>query len=113
LVDLELVISLHGEDGEDRRFKLFGPEISFAVYAGDYFLKYISFVSVLIYFNASANEQEREKWMSAIRNAKASLLVSLDTMHSKLNTDIFILNKASSPISSGPPSFPRRGTPKT
>ncbi|OBZ68452.1 Rac guanine nucleotide exchange factor B [Grifola frondosa] len=60
LVDLEVVVSSQAEPGEEGRFELLSPERSFAVFA--------------------ANEEERDEWSSAIRNAKASLLISLNAM---------------------------------
>ncbi|PCH34411.1 hypothetical protein WOLCODRAFT_95398 [Wolfiporia cocos MD-104 SS10] len=60
LVDLEVVVSPVGEPGEERRFELLSPTQSFAVYA--------------------ASEEERDEWATAIRNAKAALLVSLNVM---------------------------------
>ncbi|KAI0931186.1 hypothetical protein AcV5_005267 [Taiwanofungus camphoratus] len=60
LVDVEIVVSPSRESGEQRRFELLSPHQSFAVYA--------------------ASEAERDEWSSAIRNAKASLLVSLNMM---------------------------------
>ncbi|KDQ62948.1 hypothetical protein JAAARDRAFT_28919 [Jaapia argillacea MUCL 33604] len=61
LVDLEVVVSPPREPGEERRFEILSPSTSFAVYA--------------------SSEQERDDWSLAIRNAKASLLVSLNVMH--------------------------------
>ncbi|EMD32581.1 hypothetical protein CERSUDRAFT_118620 [Gelatoporia subvermispora B] len=60
LVDLEVVISPALEAGNERRFEILSPQLSFAVYA--------------------SGEEEREEWCSAIRNAKSSLLVSLNVM---------------------------------
>jgi len=60
LVDVEVVVSRSMEPGEERRFELLSPQQSFAIY--------------------SANEEERDEWSTAIRNAKASLLVSLNVM---------------------------------
>ncbi|KAH9947082.1 hypothetical protein B0H21DRAFT_807905 [Amylocystis lapponica] len=60
LVDLEVVVSPPREQWEERRFELLSPQQSFAVYA--------------------ASEEERDGWSTAIRNAKASLLVSLNVM---------------------------------
>ncbi|KAI0042272.1 hypothetical protein FA95DRAFT_1500276 [Auriscalpium vulgare] len=57
LVDLEVVVTPAAEVGEETRFEILSPEGSFAVYA--------------------ATEEERDEWTTAIRNAKASLLVSL------------------------------------
>ena len=62
LVDLEVVVSaITGMEGDDMRIELLSPEGSFAVYTLD--------------------ESERDEWASAIRNAKASLFVSLNVMH--------------------------------
>lgn len=61
LVDIEVVVSSLRENGEERRLEILSPEISFAVYAD--------------------TEQDRNEWVSAIRAAKASLLVSLNVMH--------------------------------
>ncbi|KAI9513081.1 hypothetical protein F5148DRAFT_1158583 [Russula earlei] len=58
LVDLEIVVTPPSEVGEDCRFEVWSPEGSFAVYA--------------------ANEGERDEWSTAIRNAKAALLASLN-----------------------------------
>ncbi|THH18614.1 hypothetical protein EW146_g2389 [Bondarzewia mesenterica] len=58
LVDLEVVVSPLTEVGEETRFEVLSPETSFALYA--------------------ASEDERDEWSTAIRNAKASLLVSLN-----------------------------------
>ncbi|TBU26804.1 hypothetical protein BD311DRAFT_779367 [Dichomitus squalens] len=61
LVDLEVVVStLAAEDTQERGFELLSPQQSFAVYA--------------------VNEEERDEWVTAIRNAKSSLLVSLSVM---------------------------------
>ncbi|KAA1477233.1 hypothetical protein DENSPDRAFT_578152 [Dentipellis sp. KUC8613] len=57
LVDVEVVVS----PGEETRFEILSPEGSFAVYA--------------------AGPEEREEWSTAIRNAKAALLVSLNATH--------------------------------
>ncbi|EIM83574.1 uncharacterized protein STEHIDRAFT_83759 [Stereum hirsutum FP-91666 SS1] len=64
LVDVEVVVAATGlgaEPGEEMRFDVLSPEASFAVYA--------------------AGEEERDEWATAIRNAKASLLVSLNVTH--------------------------------
>ncbi|KZT27644.1 hypothetical protein NEOLEDRAFT_1088599 [Neolentinus lepideus HHB14362 ss-1] len=61
LVDLDVVVSPGMETGDERRFEVLSPEASFAVYA--------------------STEDERDGWAAAIRNAKASLLVSLNVMH--------------------------------
>ncbi|TFK56922.1 hypothetical protein OE88DRAFT_73335 [Heliocybe sulcata] len=61
LVDLDVVVSPTREVGDERRFEVLSPEASFAVYA--------------------SSEDERDEWVAAIRNAKASLLVSLNVMH--------------------------------
>lgn len=60
LVDVEVIVSPPREADDERRFELLSPQQSFAVYA--------------------ANEEERDEWSTAIRNAKASLLVSLNVM---------------------------------
>ncbi|KAI0321277.1 hypothetical protein OF83DRAFT_1161922 [Amylostereum chailletii] len=61
LVDLEVVVSPAAEEGDEVRFEILSPEESFVVYA--------------------ETEQERDEWVAAIRNAKASLLVSLNVTH--------------------------------
>ncbi|KAI0066576.1 hypothetical protein BV25DRAFT_1849149 [Artomyces pyxidatus] len=61
LVDLEVVVTPPTELGEEMRFEVLSPEGSFAVYA--------------------VSEDERDEWATAIRNAKASLLVSLNVTH--------------------------------
>ncbi|EJD03537.1 uncharacterized protein FOMMEDRAFT_132998 [Fomitiporia mediterranea MF3/22] len=61
LVDIEVVFSSMREPGDERRLDILHPEMSFALYAD--------------------NEQSRDDWVSAIRGAKASLLVSLHVMH--------------------------------
>ncbi|KAH9934090.1 uncharacterized protein BXZ73DRAFT_46031 [Epithele typhae] len=61
LVDIEVVVSTTcAGDGLEYGFDLLSPHRSFAVYG--------------------ANEEERDEWVTAIRNAKASLLVSLSVM---------------------------------
>ena len=61
LVDLELVLGSPGEPNEHLRFEILSPKKSFALYA--------------------SSQEERDEWASAIRSAKASLLVSLNAMH--------------------------------
>ena len=61
LVDTEVVLSTAREPGDERRLEILNPEMSFALYAD--------------------NEQSRDDWVSALRTAKASLLVSLNIMH--------------------------------
>ncbi|TDL26367.1 hypothetical protein BD410DRAFT_518305 [Rickenella mellea] len=61
LVDLEVVVSAATGGGEEHRLEMLSPEMSFAVYA--------------------ESETERDEWASAIRGAKASLLVSLNLMN--------------------------------
>ncbi|EPQ60193.1 hypothetical protein GLOTRDRAFT_67584 [Gloeophyllum trabeum ATCC 11539] len=61
LVDLDVVVSPTRDVGDERRFEVLSPEASFAVYA--------------------SSEEERDDWAAAIRNAKSSLLVSLNVMH--------------------------------
>ncbi|KAL5494873.1 hypothetical protein ACEPAI_335 [Sanghuangporus weigelae] len=61
LVDTEVVLSSVREAGDERRMDILNPEMSFALYAD--------------------NEQGRDDWVSSIRSAKASLLVSLNIMH--------------------------------
>ncbi|KAI0249502.1 hypothetical protein BJV78DRAFT_1129549 [Lactifluus subvellereus] len=58
LVDLEIVVTAPTEVEEESRFEVWSPEGSFAVYA--------------------ASEDERDAWSTAIRNAKAALLASLN-----------------------------------
>ncbi|KAH9830475.1 uncharacterized protein C8Q71DRAFT_367665 [Rhodofomes roseus] len=60
LVDMEVVVPPAREFGDERRLEVLSPQQSFAVYA--------------------ANEEERDDWCAAIRNAKSSLLVSLNVM---------------------------------
>ncbi|KAI0756183.1 hypothetical protein C8Q80DRAFT_1127112 [Daedaleopsis nitida] len=61
LVDLEVVVSTPAMgDSPERGFELLSPHQSFAVYA--------------------VNDEERDEWVTAIRNAKSSLLVSLSVM---------------------------------
>ncbi|KAI0640206.1 hypothetical protein C8Q77DRAFT_118740 [Trametes polyzona] len=60
LVDLEVVVSVPAADTPERGFELLSPHQSFAVYA--------------------ATEEERDEWITAIRNAKSSLLVSFSVM---------------------------------
>ncbi|KAF8877905.1 hypothetical protein BD779DRAFT_1556237 [Infundibulicybe gibba] len=61
LVDLEVIVAPHMELGDERRFEILSPEGSFVLYAG--------------------NEQERDEWSSAIRQAKSQLLISLNVTH--------------------------------
>ncbi|KAI0307666.1 hypothetical protein B0F90DRAFT_1675982 [Multifurca ochricompacta] len=61
LVDLEVVVTASTEVGEESRFEVWSPGGSFAVYA--------------------ASESERDEWSTAIRNAKAALLASLNVTH--------------------------------
>ncbi|KAG8876265.1 hypothetical protein FRB97_004307 [Tulasnella sp. 331] len=61
LMDMEVITSTVPGPGEERRFDLFGPVESFAVYA--------------------SNEAERDAWVQAIRSAKSSLLMSLNMTH--------------------------------
>ncbi|TFK39533.1 hypothetical protein BDQ12DRAFT_734878 [Crucibulum laeve] len=58
LVDLEVVVTPAREEGEERRFEVLSPEGSFALYA--------------------TTEQERDEWVSGIRQAKGQLLISLN-----------------------------------
>ncbi|KAI0370022.1 hypothetical protein BV20DRAFT_967006 [Pilatotrama ljubarskyi] len=60
LVDLEVVVSVPAANTPERGFELLSPLQSFAVYA--------------------ATDEERDEWITAIRNAKSSLLVSLSVM---------------------------------
>ncbi|EKM61660.1 uncharacterized protein PHACADRAFT_248396 [Phanerochaete carnosa HHB-10118-sp] len=61
LVDLEVVLGSPGEPSEHLRLEVLSPRKSFALYA--------------------CRQEERDQWASAIRNAKASLLVSLNSMY--------------------------------
>ncbi|GJE89658.1 FYVE, RhoGEF and PH domain-containing protein [Phanerochaete sordida] len=61
LVDLEVVLGPPGEPNEHLRVEVLSPRKSFALYA--------------------CSEEERDEWASAIRTAKASLLISLNVMH--------------------------------
>jgi FYVE, RhoGEF and PH domain containing 5/6 len=81
LVDLEVVISRPMEDGEERRFEVLSPEISFALYACERIYQRSSFGDLTTVCDQLANEQERDEWSTAIRQAKASLLVSLNAIH--------------------------------
>jgi FYVE, RhoGEF and PH domain containing 5/6 len=78
LVDLEIVVTPSTEDREECRLEVWSPEGSFAVYAGkpsrSHFLPSLTSVSV-------ASERERDEWSTAIRNAKAALLASLNVTH--------------------------------
>ncbi|KAI0778931.1 hypothetical protein BD413DRAFT_512914 [Trametes elegans] len=60
LVDMEVVVSVPAANTPERGFELLSPHQSFAVYA--------------------ATDEEREEWITAIRNAKSSLLVSYSVM---------------------------------
>ncbi|KZT63931.1 hypothetical protein DAEQUDRAFT_679472 [Daedalea quercina L-15889] len=60
LVDVEVIVPPAREVDDERRLEILSPQQSFAVYA--------------------ANEEERDDWCTAIRNAKSSLLVSLNVM---------------------------------
>ncbi|KAI9454923.1 hypothetical protein BJY52DRAFT_1282748 [Lactarius psammicola] len=60
LVDLEIVVT-PSDVGEESRFEVWSPEGSFAVYA--------------------TSDDERDEWSTAIRNAKAALLASLNVIH--------------------------------
>lgn len=61
LVDLEVVLGAPTQPKDELCFEVLSPRKSFAVYA--------------------SSAEERDEWASAIRNAKASLLVSLNVMH--------------------------------
>ncbi|KAI5118054.1 hypothetical protein M0805_005901 [Coniferiporia weirii] len=61
LVDVDIVLSSARERGEERRLEILSPEASFALYAD--------------------TEHDRDGWVSALRSAKATLLVSLNVMH--------------------------------
>ncbi|THH11618.1 hypothetical protein EW145_g566 [Phellinidium pouzarii] len=61
LVDVDVVLSSARERGDERRLDILSPEMSFALYA--------------------VSELDRDEWVSALRGAKASLLVSLNVMH--------------------------------
>lgn len=61
LVDVDVIVSPVREPGDETKIEILCPEVSFAVYA--------------------ESEQDRDDWASAIRAAKASLLVSLNVMH--------------------------------
>lgn len=61
LVDLEVIVTPIRELGEERRFEVLSPEGSFVLYA--------------------SSEEEKDDWSSAIRQAKAQLLVSLNVTH--------------------------------
>ena len=76
LVDMEIVVTPPTGVGEECRLEVWSPEGSFAVYAGKNFKKYIPFIHLTFVFPAS--EGERDEWSTAIRNAKAALLASLN-----------------------------------
>ncbi|KAG6918175.1 hypothetical protein DXG01_016160 [Tephrocybe rancida] len=61
LVDLEVIVTPPREEGEERKFEMLSPEGSFVLYTG--------------------TEEDRDDWCSAIRQAKAQLLVSLNATH--------------------------------
>lgn len=63
IVDMEVVVNpaVCQEEGEERRFEVLSPEGSFVVYTD--------------------SESERDAWVSAIRAAKAQLLVALNITH--------------------------------
>ncbi|KAG8946212.1 hypothetical protein FRC04_011958 [Tulasnella sp. 424] len=58
LMDIEVVVSTLPGPGEGRKFDIFGPTESFAVY--------------------TSTEEERDSWVQAVRSAKASLLMTLN-----------------------------------
>lgn len=60
LIDLE-VVSTGNEIGEQRRMEILSPELSFAIYA--------------------SSSAERDEWANDIREAKSSLLTSLNMRH--------------------------------
>ncbi|KAL1951034.1 hypothetical protein VTO73DRAFT_183 [Trametes versicolor] len=60
LVDLEVVVSVPAASTPERGFELHSPHQSFVIYA--------------------ATEEERDEWITAIRTAKSSLLVSFSVM---------------------------------
>ncbi|KAI0082147.1 hypothetical protein K474DRAFT_1655490 [Panus rudis PR-1116 ss-1] len=61
LVDLEVVLAPSLEVGDERRLEILSPQSSFALY--------------------TSNEEERDEWITIIRNAKASLLVAMNAIH--------------------------------
>ena len=61
LVDAEVVLSTSRERGEERRFDILNPEMSFSLYAD--------------------HQASRDEWVDDLRGAKASLMVSLNVMH--------------------------------
>ena len=79
LVDLEVVVTPPTDVGEECRLEVWSPEGSFAVYAGKSPVKSPFFAFILFVFPAS--EVERDEWSTAIRNAKAALLASLNVTH--------------------------------
>jgi hypothetical protein len=81
LVDVEVVVSRPMEDGEERRLEVLSPEISFALYACKRICQCSAFGDLITVCDQLANEQERDEWSAAIRQAKASLLVSLNAIH--------------------------------
>ncbi|KIO25475.1 hypothetical protein M407DRAFT_25184 [Tulasnella calospora MUT 4182] len=58
LMDIEVVVSTLPGPGEGRKFDIFGPTESFAVY--------------------TSTQEERDSWVQAVRSAKASLLMTLN-----------------------------------
>lgn len=79
LVDVEAVISPAGKDeSEGTRFDILSPEISFAVYTG---ISGRSFAKPFYLSRYPETEKERDEWVEAIRNAKLSLMISLNLMH--------------------------------
>ncbi len=80
LVDLEIVVGPPREVGEQRRLEVLSPRKSFALYACELHRHHI--VILLTALRAHVvTEEERDEWCTAIRNAKAVLLVSLNVMH--------------------------------
>lgn len=61
LVDAEVVLSATRERGDERRFDVLNPEMSFSLYADC--------------------ESSRDDWVEDMRGAKASLMISLNVMH--------------------------------
>lgn len=61
LVDIDVVLGLARECGDEQRLDILSPDMSFSLY--------------------SNTEDDRDEWVSALRGAKASLLVSLNVMN--------------------------------
>jgi FYVE/RhoGEF/PH domain-containing protein 5/6 len=76
LMDLEVVVPhvIGLQPGEEGRFDILNPEMSFALYAGKFFVRAEHYPDHC----ATENVEERNAWTSAIRTAKESRLVALN-----------------------------------